>query len=191
MHADCGHYGCVSRRTVVCAALALAPVLARPARADDPAAIPPQVGDRFAFLAGDRRGQIVKLDDLPVDAPQVQVYPIDPATGMIRDGSRFNLVMLVRLKPEELGAEIRDRAADGVLAFSGVCTHQSCPVNQWSSDKHAMVCSCHGSTYDPKMGAQVIFGPAPRPLPSLGLKIENGSPVVAAPFDARVGGMRT
>jgi len=191
MHAECGHHRCVSRRTVIGAGLALAPTRASFAREDDPASIPPQLGDRFAFLAGSRRGQIVKLDDLTADAPQVQAYPIDPATGLIRDSSRFNLVLLVRLKPEELEIEIRDRAADGVLAFSGVCTHQSCPVNQWSSDRHVMVCSCHGSMYDPKAGAQVVFGPAPRPLPSLGLKIDNGSPVVAAPFDARVGGMRT
>jgi rieske iron-sulfur protein len=191
MHADCGHHRCVSRRTVIGAGLALAPTLAGPARADDPAAIPPQVGDRFAFLAGDRRGKIVKLDDLTANAPQVQAYPIDAATGVLRDSSRFNLVLLVRLRPEELGLEIRDRAADGALAFSGVCTHQSCPVNQWSSDRHVMVCSCHGSMFDPRAGAQVVFGPAPRPLPSLGLKIENGSPVVAAPFNARVGGMRT
>ncbi len=86
-----------------------------------------------------------------------------------------------------LNDETRARSADGVVAYSGVCTHQGCPVNMWSKDKNAMVCSCHGSTYDPKNSAEVIFGPAPRPLPALPLKSENGLLTVAGGFVGRVG----
>ena len=50
-----------------------------------------------------------------------------------------------------------------------------------------MVCSCHGSTYDPKNSATVIFGPAPRPLAGLPLKSENGLLIVAGGFTVRVG----
>jgi rieske iron-sulfur protein len=58
----------------------------------------------------------------------------------------------------------------------------------WSKDQNAFVCSCHGSIYDPKKGAEVLFGPAPRPLPSLGLKVVDGVVTVAAGFSSRVGG---
>ena len=50
-----------------------------------------------------------------------------------------------------------------------------------------MVCSCDGSTYDPKVSAEVIFGPAPEPLAALPLKSENGLLIVAGGFIGRVG----
>jgi rieske iron-sulfur protein len=163
------------------------------AKAQDATSVPPQPGDRFALLAGDDNGddnkerQIVKIDDLTVGGPQVQAYPIDPTTGVVRDGSRLNLVILIRLDPAVLNEETRARSADGVLAYSGVCTHQGCPVNMWADDLGAFVCSCHGSAFDPKDSAEVVAGPAPRPLPALPLKIENGVAIVASAFSGRVG----
>lgn len=177
------------RRTVLGVGLALAPWLAGVAQADDGAALPPQIGDQFVFLTGPQKGQPVKIDELTLGGPQVQVYPADPKTGMVRNGSRLNLMLLVRLDPATLSAETRERAADGVVAYTGVCTHQACPVNMWSAEKNAFVCSCHASVYDPKNGAEVLSGPAPRPLPTLSLKVENGMPVVASGFSARIGGM--
>ena len=46
-----------------------------------------------------------------------------------------------------LSEETRGRAAEGVVAYSAVCTHQACPVNMWSKERDAFVCSCHGSVY--------------------------------------------
>jgi rieske iron-sulfur protein len=60
-------------------------------------------------------------------------------------------------------------------------------VNQWSDEKKAMVCSCHGSTYDPKNSATVIFGPAPMSVAGLPLKSENGVLIVTGPFDGPIG----
>jgi Rieske Fe-S protein len=65
-----------------------------------------------------------------------------------------------------------------VVAYSAICTHQACPVNQWSEEKKAMVYSCHAPTYDPKNGANVIFGPAPKSLAALPLKSESGLLIV-------------
>jgi Rieske Fe-S protein len=160
-----------------------------PAGADDPKTIGPQRGDRFAFLAGEKKGQVVKADDLPLGGPQVQAYPIDPNSGLVRDGSRLNLIVLIRVDPSSLDEETRARAAEGVVAYSGVCTHQGCAVNMWTGDNENgfFVCSCHASVYDPRNGAQVMGGPAPRPLPSLSLKLEDGVPVVAAGFSGHVG----
>jgi len=114
------------------------------------------------------------------------VYPAAP-DGTVRNQSRLNLVILARFDPATLAEETRARSAEGVVAYSGVCTHQGCPVNMWSKDRNAFVCSCHASVFDPKKAAEVIGGPAPRPLPSLAVKAADGTVTVASTFDARVG----
>lgn len=193
---------CYGRRavlgTVVSTALGtvlgptLAPLLIGAARAEDEAAKPeaarpPQPDDHFVFLTGPNKGQLVKVDNLAVGGPQVQVYPVGP-DGAVRNETPLNLVILARFDPAALSEETRGRAAEGVVAYSAVCTHQACPVNMWSKDRDAFVCSCHGSVFDPRNGAEVIGGPAPRPLPSLGLKNVDGAVVVASGFSSRVGG---
>ena len=56
------------------------------------------------------------------------------------------------------------------------------------SDRSSILfCSCHESTFDPKDGAKVVDGPAPRPLPALPLKVVDGVLVVAQGFTAPVG----
>jgi Rieske Fe-S protein len=176
---------CYRRRDVL--GLALTPLLATVTRADDAAAMPPQPGDHFVYLTGPNNGQVVRPDGLPPGGPQIQAYPAAP-DGTVRSGSRLNLVILARFDPAALTEATRARAADGVVAYSGVCTHQACPVNQWSKEQDAFVCSCHGSVFDPRDGAEVLDGPAPRRLPALGLKIADSAVVVASGFTGRVGG---
>lgn len=191
MAQDCGRLGMqlCRRQAMLGAALALAPWLNIPARAEDQpdeTAKRPQSGDHLVFLTGPKKGQPARSDDLELGGPQMQTYPADPK-GLVRDGSPLNLVVLVRVGSNGLDADTLARSADGVVAYSAICTHQACPVNQWSTEKKAMVCSCHGSTYDPKNGAKVIFGPAPRSLAGLPLKSENGMLIVAGGFDGPVG----
>jgi rieske iron-sulfur protein len=177
------------RQAMLGAALALSPWLNSSARAEDQpdeTAKRPQPGDHLVFLGGPKKGQPARVDDLEVGGPQAQAYPADPK-GVVRDGSLLNLVLLVRVGADGLDEGTRARAADGAVAYSGICTHQACPVNQWSKEKMAMVCSCHGSTYDPKNSAQVIFGPAPLQLAGLPLKSDNGLLIVAGKFDGPVG----
>lgn len=177
------------RRTLLAAGFGfgLAPWLTRAADTVDPTTIPPQSGDHFVFLTGEKKGQVIKASDLPLGGPQFQAYPIDPKSRVVRNASRLNLIVLIRLDTSSLSEETRTRAADGVVAYSAVCTHQGCPVNMWTSARNALFCSCHGSVYDPRNAAQVLDGPAPRRLPSLGLKLEDGVPAVAAKFSAHVG----
>ena len=47
-------------------------------------------------------------------------------------------------------------------------------------------CPCHDSEFDPKDGARVVTGPAPRRLP-LPLKIVDGVLMAAGGFAGRVG----
>ncbi len=181
--------GCdCSRRLVLGTALGLVPwwaVKSNAAEDEDPTEILPQVGDHFVHLVGPMEGQVVKSADVPEGGP-VQVYPADPK-GLVRDGSRLNLVILTRVDTTGVSAETLTRSAGGVVAYSGVCTHQGCPVNMWLTEHSAFYCSCHGSEYNPKEGAEVIGGPAPRPLPALPLKEVDGVLQVAGGFTAQVG----
>jgi Rieske Fe-S protein len=47
-----------------------------------------------------------------------------------------------------------------IRAFTSICTHQGCDVDQFSSG--LLQCPCHGSQYD--TSGQVVQGPAPLPL---------------------------
>jgi Rieske Fe-S protein len=57
-------------------------------------------------------------------------------------------------------------------AFSAICTHMGCTVNQIADGR--IDCPCHGSEYSIKNGA-VLAGPAPRPLPAKQIKITGDS----------------
>ena len=182
------------REALIAAALSLAPWGTLTAKAQtqdqdeppDPKWMGPQKGDRLVYLTGPKKGQPIHIDDLKLGAEQVQAYPADPS-GLVRDGSRLNLLIVAKVGTEGLAEETAARAADGVVAYSGVCTHQGCPVNMWMEDDKHFVCSCHGSVYDPKDGAEVLDGPAPRHLAALPLKSEKGLLVVAGAFVGRLG----
>lgn len=127
--------------------------------------------------------------DLVLDAPPVLVWPKDPSADIVRDGSRLNQVLLLRLDPETLDAETRPRSVDGVVAYSATCTHALCPVTQWRADVGVLHCACHNSEFDPRAGARVVGGPAPRRLPPLPLSLDAaGCLQVAQPFIGKVGG---
>jgi Rieske Fe-S protein len=163
----------------------------RSARADDddPArSRKPQIGDQFVFYWGDREGKVITPADLPPGGPFELAWPMDPKSGKPRDGSRLNQVILIKLDPDSYAQDERPLLAEGgIAAFSAICTHQQCTVSEWT-DKGQFHCVCHNSEYDPRQAAKVTFGPAPRALPGLPVKIVDGALVVAGPFNARVGG---
>jgi Rieske Fe-S protein len=57
------------------------------------------------------------------------------------------------------------------VAYSAVCTHQQCTVAYKNGQ---LACPCHGSVFDPANGAQVVAGPAPRPLPEIPVEVRGG-----------------
>ena len=146
----------------------------------------PKAGD---LLVKDDSGQPVPLapDSLPVGAGQVMAWPLDPTDNVLRNGSRLNKVLLVRLDPAVLDEQTRDRSADGVVAYSAICPHTGCEVVNWSAERQILECPCHNSQYDPKAGARVIAGPSPRGLAALPLRVADGKLVVARPFIGRLG----
>jgi rieske iron-sulfur protein len=129
----------------------------------------------------------LKPDDLKLDAELTFAWPMDPATNTVRNGSRLNEVLLLRLDPEGFDPDTKEHAADGIVAYSAICVHAGCDVTEWDANQQLLVCACHGSTYDPKEAGKVASGPAPRSLPALPLKIVEGRLVVAKPFTSRPG----
>jgi Rieske Fe-S protein len=103
----------------------------------------------------------------------------------------LNEILVVKLDPAELDDETRARFADGFVAYSAICTHAGCPVTAWvketTGDKDVCKCVCHNSEYDPRQGAEVVFGPAPRRLAALPLAVTGGSLTVAGTFVGKVG----
>jgi Rieske Fe-S protein len=163
----------------------------RAAQEEDPKKARPQAGDQFVFFSGDRKGDVIKPADLPLGGPQILAYPMDPATDTVRNGSRLNQVLLIRLEADQLSKDTSANAAEGVVAYSAACTHQACPVSMWKQDKGGVLyCACHGSEYDPRNAAKVVGGPAPRRLAMLPLKIDGDVLVAAGPFTGQVGGQK-
>ena len=156
---DCG----CSRRVVLGTALGLVPWWAAKSNAEDedPTEILPQVGDHFVYL------------DWPHGGPGRQKCRSDrgaAGAGLSGRSQRPGARRLSsqsrdpRARIDTTGAspETVARSANGVVAYSGVCTHAGCPVNMWLPEHSAFYCSCHGSEYNPKDGAEVIDGPAPQ-----------------------------
>jgi Rieske Fe-S protein len=57
------------------------------------------------------------------------------------------------------------------VAYSAVCTHQQCTVAYRDGQ---LACPCHGSIFDPAEGAEVVSGPAERPLPEVPVEVRGG-----------------
>jgi rieske iron-sulfur protein len=189
-----------TRRTLILTALAAAARIAapEPAAADDdqPGSDErPQKADLLVVSEGEHAGQIITPQNLKIGGPPLRAWPKDPKTSVIRNGSRLNEVLVIRLDPAELDDETRSHSADGIVAYSIICAHAGCPVTAWvkeeAGDKDVFKCVCHNSEYDPRQSAQVVFGPAPRRLAALPLAIAGGSLTVAAAFIGKVGAQQT
>jgi len=188
-----------TRRLLLATALAAASLATRyPARAegDQPGSDErPQKNDLLVVSEGPNAGQIIKPSDLTPGGPPLHAWPKDPKTAVVRDGSRLNEILVIRFDPAELDDDTRARSADGIVAYSAICTHAGCPVTAWvkgeESDKNVLKCMCHNSEYDARASAQVVFGPAPRRLAALPLAITGDSLAVAAPFAGKVGAQQT
>lgn len=177
------------------AGLSAAPLLLRPDRAEaadpNPAKLRAQAGDLLVFRRGEREGEPIKPSDVEIGAKPLVAYPFDPVNNVMRKGSRLNQLLVLRLPEDGYSDEVRARAADGVIAYSAICTHQNCPVTGWHPDDLMFICPCHETHYDPNDGARVVSGPARRPLPALPLTVKDGVLVAADGLTGKVGRRKT
>jgi rieske iron-sulfur protein len=122
------------------------------------------VGDQFVFVAGERKGEVVRPEDLALGGPQQLAYPMDPASEIVRDGSRLNQVVLVRLDPAQLTPDTQANAVEGVVAYSAICTHQKCDVSQGKIDTKVLLCVPRGRIrpQGPRQGCRRTCAPPAR-----------------------------
>lgn len=146
----------------------------------------PEPGDRLVFMAGDNEGKTVTPADVKLGEAPILVYPMDPKTQTIIQ-SRASLLLLVRLNEDEIGPSTKPHSADGIVAYSAVCTHNGCPITSIHENKHWIVCNCHGSTFDVGNDGAVANGPATRRLAMLPVAITDGALLVAGKLDGPIG----
>ncbi len=165
--------------------------VSRDAYADDgiePNALPPQEGDILVHSEGDNEGKPVSVDELVTDKGYITAWPMEPETGLVRDGHRFNKVLAIKLNPDEMNSRTKAMAVDGVLVYSGVCTHQGCDISAWVEEKKNFFCYCHYSRFDPRKFGKVAYGPARNKLPLLPVEAEGKHLKVAGNFTRKPGG---
>jgi rieske iron-sulfur protein len=166
----------IKRRDLFAGGLGLSLVAIAGSKADaqdDPAAARPKPGD-VLVRDGDSDKKPLTPADIPSDAKPTVAWAVDPSTGTVRNGSRFNRLVV-------------GRVGDEVFAFTTICTHDGCDVTDWLADEHMLSCPCHYSKFDPRDGGRVKDGPAPRALPQLPLTVADGKLVVEKPFTSKVG----
>jgi ubiquinol-cytochrome c reductase iron-sulfur subunit len=180
----------VSRRGLLLGAAGLAGAGITAAVAVPAASLGPNVGDRIDATPWRDGRPVVDARGRPIVADDVVEKSF--LTGFPQGADRRSLgapIVIVRLPVESLRLP-RGRegwAPEGILAFSKICTHAACAISLYrvplyapTSPRPALVCPCHYSTFDPARGAEVIFGPAGRPLPQLPLRIDGARRLVAA-----------
>lgn len=168
-------------------AAVLGVVPAATAAAPSPAKLSPQIGDELAFPSWENDGRLVHATDVPLDGSPLVVYPRDPASGVVREKSRMNQILLLRVDPTALDKISKRHAAKDIIAYSGICTHAACAVSEWKPDTGHLICPCHGSEFAVTQHAKVMTGPAPRPLPALPIAQHAQHFVVSGKFSGKVG----
>jgi ubiquinol-cytochrome c reductase iron-sulfur subunit len=129
-------------------------------------------------------GTPVRIGDLQIGAIE-SVFP-DIEEPQLRADSP---VVLIRMRPDELRLEENEEwTVDGHIAYSSICTHLGCPVKLYEQQSHHLLCPCHQSTFDASRGAEVLFGPAARPLPQLAISVDDeGYFVALGDFEEPIG----
>jgi rieske iron-sulfur protein len=134
------------------------------------------IGDVLTYASattGGQPGQPFKASDLAVGG-SAQLFPIG------KTDNQENLVQVVRIAPGS--------GAAGLVAFSAICTHLGCAVNEKLNKDSLILCPCHGSVYDPANHAAVRRGPSDRALPGIAIADgPNGGVVASGLFDGPIG----
>ncbi len=166
-------------------------IAAVPALGQKPRRMKPQVGDVLVHAFGERAGGALAAGD--VGERPVAAFAMDGTSGVVRDGSLNNQLLVVRVPLDNLSSKAARYAvpdasgADALLVYSASCTHTGCEINGWDGETRRLKCPCHDSQFDVADAARVVNGPAPRPLAMLRVALEEGTLRVTGGFSRRVG----
>ena len=129
-----------------------------------------------------RGRRLVTEDGTPYKASDIEEKDFYTAFAEGADKEEMGSSLVVVRLPKtslKLPPELQGYDADGIVAYSKICTHAGCAIAMYRvptfpvDEPHpALVCPCHYSTFDPATGGTVQFGPAGRPLPMLPLMID-------------------
>jgi len=150
----------------------------------------PQVGDVFVFTDGPKKGSVVMVDDVVLDAKPLTVMPQDPS-GAVRDGDNFT-TLLYRVSKDKIPADMAPDTIDGLAAWSAVCTHQGCLMTDVHAKSEAVaafgfICPCHDAIFDPLQEGKNTGGAVSATLAYFPIKSDGGKIVVKDVPSAHVG----
>ncbi len=151
----------------------------------------PLPNGRAWFTTAWKKGsRVVDVNGNVVHASQIPVNGIMTVFPEGAPGDAMAQTVLLNVGPGllQLPADRASWAPQGFIAYSKLCTHAGCPVGLFRATEHDLMCPCHQSTFDVLDGAQVTFGPAPRPLPQLPIQLQpDGTFVALGDFPEPVG----
>jgi rieske iron-sulfur protein len=151
----------------------------------DPQKDAPQVGDVFVFTDGPKKGNVVTVDDVVLDAAPLTVMAKDP-NGAVRDGENFT-ALLYRVAKDKVPASMATASAEGVMAYSAVCTHQGCLMTELHKPDNNIICPCHDAMFDPLQEGKNTGGATSARLAYFPIKSDGGKIVVSDEPSAHVG----
>lgn len=123
------------------------------------------------------RVKVANVNEVSLDTVLNFNYPLDNEPNV-----------LVKLGTKAVGGVGPD---NDIVAFSQVCQHLGClytflpqgtspPCDaSYKADRGEGYCCCHGSVYDFGNAAEVLSGPAPRPLPQVILQVDSVGDIYA------------
>lgn len=115
----------------------------------------------------------IRPEDLAADEVRT-VFP----EGAEGDAKAQALLIGTRQDGLDRGA-LPAETVDNLVCYSKICTHAGCPVGLYRASVGELICPCHQSTFDVNRGAEVVSGPAGRPLPQLPLGVDDEGYLVA------------
>ena len=165
------------RRTLVLSLFGLFAAAVVPLRSLIPSQsqVPADALARTKWRGGRKRmvtkdGKLIKASDVAAGT-EITGFP----EGHTGSDAYYATAVLLRLPPGDVAVlppSIRRHTAQGLIAFSKLCTHAGCPVGLYEQSSHELFCPCHQSVFNVLEGATAIAGPASRPLPQLPLAVD-------------------
>lgn len=121
----------------------------------------------------DANGNPIRPEDVAADEVRT-VFPADAV------GDAKAQALLIGTRPDQLVLdELPAETVDNLVCYSKICTHAGCPVGLYRASVGELICPCHQSTFDVNQGAEVVSGPAGRPLPQLPLGVDDQGYLIA------------